>query len=367
MPSLLLKFYVFLDQRKDWRQFNGPLFHRWLPDGEKDSIDLYTGYPQTRLKVWFERRGYVDGGVIQFDTARKEVDPAIIPTQAALYAGSLVGQLDVRDVTDNEAACLSSQLTEDPLYVSLSERIVDKIIQPCVSRLIDILRTKYGQYWLREPEGLDYKRRSLNNRCYLLNLQWSLDSGVTWFDLTPNASTSFTHVTWTIGSGKDFQQYLTHEDWKNLAVLSQKEFNPPLGAFILANAKQLFEEENYKYALIEGILALEISLEYFTKQNFNEHSNPKRSELENISHLEDKLRAVVKNIVLPKNSLKQAIQAIRVRNKSVHEYHFPSEQIKPKIKSLLNVVAVLNFGQDFKMPSARLGNMIKPVKDWEKQ
>lgn len=83
--------------------------------------------------------------------------------------------------------------------------------------------------------------------------------------------------------------------------------------------------------------------------------------------LEDKLKAIAKNIVLPKNNLKLAIQAIKVRNKSVHEYHFPSEQVKPKIKALLNVVAVLNFEREFKMPSVRLGNMIKPIEDWEKR
>jgi hypothetical protein len=138
MPSLQLKFYVFLDQQRNWRKFGGPLFHRWLPDGETDAIDLYTGFPNARLKVWFERRGYVEGGVIQFDITRKDVDPAIIPTQAALCAGSLFGLLEVQDITDDEATCLSKQLTEDPIYVTLCGTLVDKIIQPCVSRLIDI-------------------------------------------------------------------------------------------------------------------------------------------------------------------------------------------------------------------------------------
>src|SRR6266487_995974 len=267
MPNLLLKFYVFLDQQRDWRKYDGPLFHRWLPDGEKDAIDLYTGFPNTKLKVWFERRGYVENGLIRFDITRKEVDPAIIPTQAALSASSLFGLLEVRNITDDEVSCLSNQFTEDPVYLTLCETVVDKTIQPCVSRFIDILRTKYGQYWIREPEGFDYKRRTLNNRCYLLRLQWSLDSGATWFNLTPNASTAVTHVTVTIGTEKSFQQYITQKDWKDLAALSQQESNPPLGAFILSRARQLFEEENYKYALIEGVLALEISLAYFIKKN----------------------------------------------------------------------------------------------------
>jgi hypothetical protein len=365
MPDLLLKFYVFLDQQRNWRKYDGPLFHRWLPDGEKDAIDVYTGFPNTRLRVWFERRGYVEDGLIRFDVTRKEVDDAIIPTQAALYSGSLFGQLEVQDITDEEARCLVDQLTEDPVYLTLCETVVDKIIQPCVSRFIDVVRTKYGQYWIREPEGLDYKRRPLSNRCRLLRTQWSLNGGGAWLDLIPNAKEG-DHVTWIVGSENSFQQYLTQKDWQDLADLSQKASDPPLGAFILSRSRQLFEEENYKYALIEGVLALEISLAYFIKKNFSEHSTPTRSELENL-RLEDQLSAVAKHVVLPKNHRKQTIQAIRVRNKAVHEYHFPDEQVKPKIEALLTVVAVLNFGQTFKLPSPHLGNMIKPVKDWEKQ
>src|SRR5260370_568525 len=253
MPNLLLKFYVFLEQQRNWRKYDGPLFHRWLPDGEKDAIDLYTGFPNTRLKVWFERRGYVEGGFIRFDITRKEVDLAIIPMQAALYAGSLFGQLEVQHITDDEAGRLSNQLTEDPVYLALCETVVDKIIQPCVSRFIDILRTKYGQYWIRESEGLDYKHRSLNNRCYLLRIQWSLDSGMTWSDLTPNANTATVNVTAIIGAKESFQQYLTQKDWKDLADLSHKDLNHPLGAFILSRARQLFEEENDKSALIKPV------------------------------------------------------------------------------------------------------------------
>lgn len=366
MPDLLLKFYVFLDQQRNWRKYEGPLFHRWLPDGEQDAVELYTSFPHARLKVWFERRGYVEGGLIRFDVTRKEVDHAIIPTQAALYAGPLFGSLEVQGITNDEASCLSNQLTEDPVYLALCETVVDNIIRPGVSRFIDILRTKYGQYWIREPEGLDYKRRSLKNRCYLLRLQWSVDAGVTWSNLTPNANVTGTNATLIVGTEESFQQYLTQENWQGLADLNQKAFDPPLGAFILSRARQLFEEKNFKYALIEGVLALEISLAYFVKKNFSEHSTPTRSELESM-RLEDQLSTVAKHVMLPKNYLKLSIQAIRVRNKAVHEYHFPDEQVKPKIKALLTVVAILNFGQGFKLPSPHLGNMISSVEDWDKQ
>src|SRR2546423_8090993 len=103
MPTLLLKFCIYLGQ-DIMRNFEGPLFHRWLPDGEKDALILETGTPNTTLKVWFERRGYVDDRHIKYDITRKEVDSAIIPTQAALVAGSLFGSLEIQGLTEEEVA-----------------------------------------------------------------------------------------------------------------------------------------------------------------------------------------------------------------------------------------------------------------------
>ena len=133
MPNLLLKFYVHLGQPNGLGRLNGPLFHRWLPDGEKDAINLYTGFPNIKLKVWFERLGFVKDQFIEFDITRKEVDPAIIPMQAVLTAGPLFGLLEIQDISDEEAMCLSKQLTEDPIYLNLCKRVVDKVIQPRVS------------------------------------------------------------------------------------------------------------------------------------------------------------------------------------------------------------------------------------------
>ena len=39
---------------------SGVLFHRWLPAGIDDAIEVNTGTPNARLRFWFERCGYVD-------------------------------------------------------------------------------------------------------------------------------------------------------------------------------------------------------------------------------------------------------------------------------------------------------------------
>ena len=65
MTKLLLKFGIILESDRLLSDVKGPLFHRWLPDGRQDSIVLATKDPNTKLEVWFERRGYADGNFIR--------------------------------------------------------------------------------------------------------------------------------------------------------------------------------------------------------------------------------------------------------------------------------------------------------------
>ena len=90
MTTMLLKFRINLElyELQTLNRNHGPLFHRWLPDGQQDSIVLDTGHPNSDLEVWFERRGFVDDGWIRFDYKRREVDPEIMSKQGVLDAGA---------------------------------------------------------------------------------------------------------------------------------------------------------------------------------------------------------------------------------------------------------------------------------------
>lgn len=265
MPTLLLKFYVYLTRTNQvMRNFEGPLFHRWLPDGENDAIVLATGTADATLKVWFERRGYTDDRFITYDITRKEVDSAIIPMQAALVAGSLFGSLEIRGLAAEEVASLRDNNIGEQNYIRLGIRVVNTLIYPPVARFINTLRTKYGQYWIREYDKWD-SSRSLGRYCKLLRLQWSLDQGDTWFDFIPDQPIAKASI--FFGHDDDFRQYLTKDDWKDLAQLSQEKYEPSLAASILTRALQFFDEDDYKYALIEGVTALELSLTYYIRSH----------------------------------------------------------------------------------------------------
>jgi len=95
MPSIKIKFGVHLENYNlRYPVRHGPLFNRWLPDGSNDAIDIQTGEPATKLKLWFDRRGYVDT-FIEFDYNRKEIDEEIMVRQAVLDAGPLMGLLEI--------------------------------------------------------------------------------------------------------------------------------------------------------------------------------------------------------------------------------------------------------------------------------
>ena len=57
--NVLLKFFFPLERYElGPLPPSGPLFHRWLPDGEKDAITLSPPSEHYTLKLWFERWGY---------------------------------------------------------------------------------------------------------------------------------------------------------------------------------------------------------------------------------------------------------------------------------------------------------------------
>src|SRR6266851_1720861 len=213
MPTLLLKFYVYLGRQDVMRNFEGLLFHRWLPNGEEDALILDTETPNTKLKVWFEQRGYVNDRFIKFDVTRKEVDPAIIPTQAALVAGSLFGLLEVLEPTEEEVSSLLENKIGDPSYKALGDRVINRLMHPPVTRFINTLRTKYGQYWIREFEKWDSRDENLGGHCISLRLKWSLDQGETWSDFIPDEPMRY--MTAVGGTNESFRQYLTKEDWED--------------------------------------------------------------------------------------------------------------------------------------------------------
>lgn len=370
MPTLLLKFYVYLKRIDVMRDFEGPLFHRWLPDGEKDALVLNVGTEKNVvLKVWFERRGFLERSFIQYDVTRKEVDPDVIPTQAALTAGSLFGSLEIQGLTEEEVTPIRENKIGDTNYMAVGDRVVNKLIYPSVNRFITTLRGKYGQYWIRELPKWDSRNDTLGGYCHFIRLKWSLDQGVTWSDFHPDEPIAYT--TAISGTPESFHKYLTQDDWKDLAQISSQKYELPLATTFLARANQLLDEEDYKYALIEGITALELAVSETIKPKLQADDNLVKS-IQRFWTLPISTQVIIVATLsgrISQENLSHSLQAIEIsnsiRNEAVHEGKIPSGEMKAHISGLLNTIAALLFGSSYKLPSARLGNRIMSVEAWK--
>src|SRR3712207_3241803 len=126
--SLLLRFRI------DWN-WNGegkssyPLFHRWLPNSDADAIELPVQDNSVQLKVWFERRGIVDGQFIRYSATQNEIDPDIMSRQGVLIGGSLLALVKITNLSETELTAIQQSQTGDAQYRGLGKRLV-KVVYP---------------------------------------------------------------------------------------------------------------------------------------------------------------------------------------------------------------------------------------------
>jgi hypothetical protein len=152
MADLFLKIGVYLEEAREiYESVNvahGPIFNRWLPNGEADAL-VYCPDENTEIKLWFERRGYTgERGFIEYDLNRREVDPTIMERQEVLKGGPLVGRVTLRNLSAEDLRPIIEDTKGAPKYVALGKKVTH-LLSPRIRRLVSILRTCYGQYWIR--------------------------------------------------------------------------------------------------------------------------------------------------------------------------------------------------------------------------
>jgi len=373
MTILLLTFRIDFWRTDAVPEHQWPVFHRWLPDGEKDALTFDMKDPNITLKLWFERWEVVQTGLIEYRGETRQFDPAIIPTQGYLVAGPLFGLLTIDNIPDENADLLQENKNSDQSYINLGKRVVQDLICPQVSRFIKILRIKYGQYWLEQFVGWDARVVDIGTYCRdTLRLQWSLDEGRTWSPFVPEPKERYFRLEVTGPSVASLREYITEEDWKELATLIRVGYEPSLASTLLAQTHRLLDQENWKQALIEGCTALEVAIDEYIRQRMGSDTKLYNQVTSRFNDLRLRFQVMFIGTFLDRLSLddlNQTIDAIEMRNKVVHDGWEPAspKEVKAALRGLMGLTMLLLPESGFKFPRAKLGNRIMPEENWEKE
>ena len=364
---LFLWFQVKLEQRDYGRTRHGPIFTRWLPAGRKSALHFKTGYPEAEMLVWFERQGRTDSeGVTEFEKGKRSVNPQAIKNQGGLEAGDLFGLLALEEISGTEIRCLKERRYGDATYLNLGKRVVN-LIHPSVSRMLDLLRVVYGQFWLPQLPRYDSREWSLGSYCCdVLGLEWSLDEKGGRVSFLPDLTSRFSPVVVVSTSTKAFLTYLTRSDWMELQRLINMSDDVPLAGRILSNARSLKAQGEIRLAIVVATTALEVAIKSKMRQMLrnSKECSDKAQVFYSLSLAQQVaiLGSTLKGVSVAK--LEQCLLGIQSRNSVIHEGAHPKEIPGSQWDGLFNVTASLLEPPTYKLPLHDIGIMVAPDDVW---
>jgi len=339
-------------------------FHRWLPDSENDALVLPIEWRGT-LNVWFERCGYVDeSGFVRFDRKRREVDQASLRRQAVVFSGPLHGLLQLEEVEpqDLESVRRGTAVYEEQqrtkqvpfqteYYIDFGKRVA-KILGPPLARLFDFLRFSYGQYWIPTFRPWNSKFQNLGAFFASLFAEWSDDEGKSWHPFRPAMPE---HV--TVMPAIPWAQFLTEQDWRELAKALQAGLEPGVAVKALSRSNRFLDEDEDATALVEGVTALEIAIREYVNRRLERSEVPEIADFNELTRT-SQLKVVLAILDPPVESdlAKNAIKAIEQRNDFVHRGILPPESADENVKAVLHVAARLLEPPGPKLPQWTLGS-----------
>lgn len=150
-------------------------------------------------------------------------------------------------------------------------------------------------------------------------------------------------------------------------------FEPTLASVILIQAHRLLDQGNLRYALIEGVSAVELALSEFMRKKLLASSSLREftSEFENLSFKAKVITVATALGKIPMQDIENIIKAYNMRNKIVHEGWSPADseltEVVRNLFSLLRTTALLLGGPRFKFLSANTGNTLRNPEQWEQE
>jgi hypothetical protein len=253
------------------------------------------------------------------------------------------------NVPDEALEAIQENRVGDPAYVAFGRRVAHMIYDP-VARLLDVLRTNYGQYWISDLKEWNSREQSLGSYFSLvIQTKWSLDDGVTWPDFLPDNPER-------LSSGDETPQYeslLTEQDWIELQKHLEEGYEPKLAAELLTKAHQLVERQDLPGAVLQSMLALEAALHEF----MNRKTRMNKVLAENLQPwaslaLPARLAAIsTLSGAVSASQVESALKLSEMNNRIIREGWTPPFTAKEELRQAMQTIAALLSGPTFKFPN----------------
>jgi hypothetical protein len=335
---------------------NGPLFNRWLPDGEKDALVFPSESPDKSLRVWFVRRGRMDGGFVRYDSNKHEVDESVMSRQGWLDAGPLRGEAKFALVSAAEMEAIRSDRRGSTEYLTIGKRIVDFLFTP-LQGLLDTLRLQYGQYWLTALSPWDSRIASLGGYCQgTFHLKWRESVQDEWRPFLPDEPRQSVHALPVPGRG--YTEFLTKEDWKTIGDTLIFRSTHPLALRIAGRAHELKNNGFVAESYIQAVTALELALEHYLVSRstaFGKASEGALGAFTSQPLTQQLLVLAIATGVVDAEAAQAGTRVIEARNKIVHEAKDPPSLSEPDLLGVLKCIQNLLGLGELKLP--RLTNV----------
>jgi len=372
MPNIIIKFTLpLVDYSKGVLSPEGALFHRWLPDGRKDSISLKSNDPNIVLRIWFERLGYIESDFLYFDKNRKELNESIINRQGALWSGPLHGEISIDNLTDKQCGVISQNKIGNKIYVKFGRDLIKNCFEPSIKKLVETFRINYGQYWINEFEAWDSRNESLGSYCRKLKMKWRTKRGRKWFAFLPNEPKR-EPLSILLGENETYHENITKKDWAHIQSLQSIESGISLALKSLTKTKEYFDDGRLSEAFIQGHTTIELALEEYLRNIIlgndilKENTDPIMDNNRTRLPFRFTVIAVSSNLATHEN-ITNTLAALKIRNRIVHEGVAVHAGEEVYLKSLLETAkSILSF-YIVKLPDCNTHeNMQSSDEGWDK-
>ena len=316
----------------------GPLFHRWLPNGEQDAIELD---PATKLRVWFEQFGLHDAaGLLTFHPEQREVQSTLLHHQGVLDAGPLFGTCTLR-LSEDEVAALNETPEYEDVVKPLKNVVkgLQALLDGCVRDFITELRCRFGQYWLDVPAKFGSRKCSYGAYLTDWGTTWKLtDTDDPPQSFCPTTEVHKREVQLRKPNSPFFQQYLKEDDWRSITAplpTSRWRVAPDLAA----RANELKDGGSLEAALVMACSALEVAI----GERLVSH-NIEREHWKNLlqEHRTPVIRVVAGLVGACTDDVEDALKAIGKRNEVTHDGKAVDETILPLIEACIRLTGTIS-------------------------